>query len=197
MKLILASASKARQQMLSNGGFTFEVKPADIDEETIKQTHLESDSEPHKLPMKLAHIKACSVSGCHQTDIVIGSDQILICNGQVFSKVKNLKAAAMQLQAMQGRDHELISAVAVYQNGVCLFEHSETAVLRMHHMSEKEIGKYLAFVGSKILGSVGCYHIEAEGVQLFENIQGSHFTIMGMPLIPLLGFLRKSVRDLT
>jgi len=197
MKLLLASASKARQQMLSNGGFPFEVKPADIDEETIKQVHLGSDSEPHELPMKLAHVKACSISSCHQDDIVIGSDQILICNGQVFSKVTNLKAATMQLRALQGRDHELMSAVTVYQNRVCLFEYSETAVLRMHHMSDEEIGKYLALVGSKILGSVGCYQIEAEGVQLFENIQGSYFTIMGMPLIPLLGFLRKSARDLT
>ena len=121
---------------------------------------------------------------------MIGSDQVLICDGKVFTKVKDLSQAAQQLARLQGKTHILMSAVACWQENQPVFQTSEAAGMTMFRLTAREIDTYLADTGTSILGSVGCYQIEGKGIRLFEDIQGSHFTIMGMPLTPLVKFLK-------
>lgn len=189
MKLILASNSAARRQMLGNAGYRFEAIVANIDERSLKTAHLDAGLPVDDLALVLANAKAKAVSTDHPADLVIGSDQVLICDGKVFTKVNDLSQAAHQLAELQGKKHVLMSAVACWQKNQPAFQISETAAMTMYRLTAKEIDRYLADTGSSILGSVGCYQIEGKGIRLFEDIQGSHFTIMGMPLIPLVKFL--------
>lgn len=190
MKLILASNSAARRQMLSNAGYRFDTIAADIDERALKTTHLEASLPIDDLALVLANAKAQAVNTDHPADLVIGSDQVLICEGKVFTKVNTLPQAAQQLTELQGKTHVLISAVACWHENQPVFQTSETASMRMYRLTAKDIDTYLAETGSTILGSVGCYQIEGKGIRLFEEVQGSHFTIMGMPLTPLVKFLK-------
>ncbi|MEO1159538.1 MAG: nucleoside triphosphate pyrophosphatase [Pseudomonadota bacterium] len=195
MKLILASNSAARRQMLANAGYRFDATAADIDEGALKTAHLESGLPADDLALVLANAKAQAVSENHPDDVVIGSDQVLVCDGRIFTKVNDLSRAAQQLAALQGKTHMLMSAVACWRGNKALFETSETARMSMFRLTAEDIEAYLAAAGPSILGSVGCYQIEGKGIRLFEDIHGSHFTIMGMPLIPLVKFL-KSQSDL-
>jgi len=190
MKLILASNSAARRQMLSDAGCRFEAIAADIDESALKAAHLDAGLRAGDLALVLANAKAQAVSINHPADLVIGSDQVLICDGKVFTKVNTLPQAAQQLTELQGKTHVLISAVACWQENQPVFQTSETASMSMFRFTAKEIDTYLTDTGTSILGSVGCYQIEGKGIRLFEEIHGSHFTIMGMPLTPLVKFLR-------
>ena len=190
MKLILASNSAARRQMLSDAGYRFEATAADIDESALKTAHLKSGLPADDLALVLANAKAQAVSKNHPADLVIGSDQVLICDGKVFTKVNTLPQAAQQLTELQGKTHVLISAVACWQQNQPVFQASKTASMTMFRLTAKEIDTYLAETGSSILGSVGCYQIEGKGIRLFEEVQGSHFAIMGMPLTPLVKFLK-------
>jgi len=190
MKLILASNSAARRQMLDNAGYRFDATAANIDERALKAGHLGAGLPVDDLALALANAKAKAVSADRPADLVIGSDQVLICDGKVFSKVNDLSQAAHQLAELQGKTHVLISAVACWQENQSVFETSETADMTMFRLTTKEIDRYLADAGPSILGSVGCYQIEGKGIRLFEDIQGSHSTIMGMPLTPLVKFLR-------
>ena len=190
MKLILASNSAARRQMLSNAGYRFDTIAADIDERALKTAHLDASLPIDDLALVLANAKAQAVNTDHPADLVIGSDQVLICEGKVFTKVNTLPQAAQQLTELQGKTHVLISAVACWHGNRPVFQTSETASMNMYRLTAKDIDTYLAETGSTILGSVGCYQIEGKGIRLFEEVQGSHFTIMGMPLTPLVKFLK-------
>jgi septum formation protein len=190
MKLILASNSAARRQMLSNAGYRFDTIAADIDERALKTAHLDASLPIDDLALVLANAKAQAVSTDYPADLVIGSDQVLICEGKVFTKVNTLPQAAQQLTELQGKTHVLISAVACWHENQPVFQTSETASMSMYRLTAKDIDTYLAETGSTILGSVGCYQIEGKGIRLFEEVQGSHFTIMGMPLTPLVKFLK-------
>ncbi len=190
MKLILASNSAARRQMLANAGYGFEATAAGIDEAALKTAHLKSGLPVEDLALVLAKAKAQSVGEQHPADLVIGSDQVLVCDGRVFTKVDDLSQAAQQLAALQGKTHVLMSAVACWHDNKMVFEMVETASLSMFRLTAEDIEAYLADTGPSILGSVGCYHIEGKGIRLFKDIQGSHFTIMGMPLTPLVKFLK-------
>ncbi len=176
--------------MLSNAGYRFQAMAADIDEAALKSAHLSSGVRGEDLALALANAKAETVGSSHPSDLVIGSDQILACDGKIFSKVENLAQAARQLTELQGRTHVLMSAVACWHKGQPVFQHADTASLRMYRLTADEIDAYLEDSGCNVLGSVGCYQIEAKGIRLFEEIHGSHFTIMGMPLLPLLKFLK-------
>lgn len=191
MKLILASNSTPRRQMLTNAGYQFEATVADIDERALETSHLSSDRPAEDLALLLANAKAHAISAKYPADLVIGSDQVLICEGKIFTKVKDLNEAADQLSALQGKTHQLISAVACWMGNQPVFQVSEAAEMTMFRLTAEEIDTYLRDAGSAILGSVGCYQIEGKGIRLFESINGSHFTIMGMPLIPLVKFLRQ------
>lgn len=188
-RLVLASGSAARRSMLSGAGLTFEVMPADIDEAVIAAES--GFSEAADIAMLLAGEKARSVSLAAHDALVIGSDQVLALGRQKFSKAKTIEDARRTLSSLKGRTHELVSAVVLARGGDILWQHVDSAQLTMRDFSDAFLDDYLARAGDGVLGSVGCYEIEGRGVQFFEKIDGDFFTILGMPLLPLLAELRR------
>jgi septum formation protein len=186
--LILASQSRARQTLLANAGIAFEAVPADIDERGVAQSS--GVSTPGEVACVLAAQKALAVSGQRPGCIVVGADQTLALRSHLFNKPKGRTEAAAQLHALAGRTHELHSAAAVACDSKILFEHVAVARLTMRPLGEAEIATYLDAAGDAVTLSVGAYQLEGFGVHLFERIDGDHFTILGLPLLPLLGFLR-------
>ncbi len=192
VEFILASASAARQRVLSDAGLKFKVDPSDVDENIIKSEGLRNGAIPAEIAMELACEKARNVSARHSDVIVVGADQTLDYQGQLYDKPVNIDAARKQLNELVGQTHTLHSALAVVRDGVVLWHHVEDAHLTMRKIDETFIDDYLAAVGPDVLTSVGCYHIEGLGAQLFERIDGDHFTILGLPLLPFLGFMRQA-----
>jgi septum formation protein len=186
--LILASQSRARQTLLVNVGIGFEAVPADIDERAIQQAS--SLKAPDAIAKLLAREKALFVSMRRPGHFVVGSDQTLALGQRMFSKPSGRARAAEQLGALAGRSHELHSAVAVAHDGKILFEAASLARMTMRPLGASEIDAYLDQAGEAVTTSVGAYQLEGLGVHLFERIEGDHFTILGLPLLPLLGFLR-------
>jgi septum formation protein len=186
--LILASQSRARQMLLANAGIAFEGMPADIDERAAQQSAGLSGSAD--IAALLAREKAVAVSTQRPDRYVVGADQTLALGDRLFNKPSSRAQAAEQLRALAGRTHELNSAVAVARGGKIMFEHVATARMSMRPLSEAEIEVYLTHAGEAVTSSVGAYQLEGLGVHLFERIDGDHFTILGLPLLPLLAFLR-------
>src|SRR6266481_7741178 len=186
--LILASQSRARQVLLANAGIEFEAVAAEIDERAVQQAS--SLSAPGEIAALLAREKALSVSTRWPGNFVIGADQTLALGTRLFSKPNSRAQAAEQLRALAGHSHELHSAVAVARDGKILFEAAAIAVMTMRRLGEAEIDVYLDEAGDAVTSSVGAYQLEGLGVHLFERIEGDHFTILGLPLLPLLAFLR-------
>ncbi len=188
-KLILASQSRARKLLLANAGLEFEAMPADIDERSLQQgSKLSAVGEIAGL---LAREKARWVSARKAGHYVIGADQTLALGGRLFNKPDGRAAAAEQLQALSGRTHELHSAIAVVLDGKVMFETVAVARMTMRPLSGDDIRNYLDEAGEAVTTSVGAYQLEGLGVHLFERIEGDHFTILGLPLLPLLAFLRR------
>jgi septum formation protein len=186
--LILASQSRARQALLANAGIAFEAIPSDIDERTIQQNS--GLAEPVQIAKLLACEKARFVSEQWPGQWVIGADQTLAQGQRLFSKPAGRAQAAEQLALLAGRSHELHSAAAVARDGNILFETSSVARMTMRPLGASEINAYLDQAGEAVTSSVGAYQLEGLGVHLFERIEGDHFTILGLPLLPLLAFLR-------
>jgi septum formation protein len=186
--LILASQSRARQQQLCNAGIDFETVAAEIDERAMQQAS--GLSAPGEIAGLLARAKALSVSMRQPGKFVIGADQTLALGMRLFSKPADRAQAAGQLRALAGRSHELHSAVAVARDGKILFETVTIARMTMRQLGEAEIDAYLDQAGEAVSSSVGAYQLEGVGVHLFERIEGDHFTILGLSLLPLLAFLR-------
>jgi septum formation protein len=186
--LILASQSRARQALLTNAGISFEAVTAEIDERAVQQAS--GLSAPGEIASLLAREKALSVSARLSGKFVIGADQTLALGERLFSKPAGRAQAAEQLRALAGHSHELHSAVAVARDGKILFEAVAIAVMTMRRLGEAEIEIYLDEVGDAVTSSVGAYQLEGLGVHLFARIEGDHFTILGLPLLPLLAFLR-------
>jgi len=187
--LILASQSVARKMLLASAGIEFEAVPADIDERAIRQASRVSAAD--EVAGLLAREKALAVACQRSGHIVVGADQTLALGDRLFSKPDGRAQAAEQLRALAGLTHELHSAVAVARDSKLMFEHVAVARLTMRHLSEAEITTYLDEAGETVVtASVGAYQLERFGVHLFERIEGDHFTILGLPLLPLLGFLR-------
>ena len=186
--LILASQSRARQALLANAGIDFEAVPADIDEREIQQAS--GLSTPGDIAALLARRKALSVSLRQPGRFVVGADQTLARGARLFAKPAGRAQAAEQLRALAGGSHELHSAVAVARDGEILFEGVFIARMTMRQLGEPEIVAYLDAVGEAVTTSVGAYQLEGLGVHLFERVEGDHFTILGLPLLPLLAFLR-------
>jgi septum formation protein len=186
--LILASQSRARQALLASAGIAFEAVPAGIDERTIQRES--ALTEPDEIAKLLAREKARFVSSRRPGQWVVGADQTLALGGRMFSKPAGRAQAAEQLSALAGRSHELHSAVAVARDGKLLFEASSVARMTMRPLGVTEINTYLEQAGEAVTSSVGAYQLEGLGVHLFERIEGDHFTILGLPLLPLLAFLR-------
>jgi septum formation protein len=186
--LILASQSRARQALLANAGFAFEAVAAEIDERAVQQAS--SLSAPGDIAALLAREKACSVSTRRPGNFVIGADQTLALRTRLFTKPNGRAQAAEQLRTLAGRSHELHSAVAVAHDGKILFESADIARMTMRRLDEVQIEAYLNEAGAAVTSSVGAYQLERLGVHLFERVEGDHFTILGLPLLPLLAFLR-------
>ena len=186
--LILASQSRARQTLLGNAGIPFEAVPADIDERTVQKNS--GLSAPNEIAGLLAREKALFVSSKNSGRYVVGADQTLALGDRLFSKPSGRAQAAEQLRALAGSSHELHSAVAVARDGQIMFADVSLARMTMRPLSESEIAGYLDAAGEAVTTSVGAYQLEGLGVHLFERIEGDHFTILGLPLLPLLAFLR-------
>ena len=186
--LVLASQSCARQMLLTSAGLGFEAVPADIDERAVQQAS--GLSAPAEIAALLAREKARSVSMNQPGKYVIGADQTLALENRLFSKPAGRVEAEGQLRDLAGRSHELHSAVAVARDGTILFEAVAAARMTMRQLSDTEIRIYLDEAGEAVTSSVGAYQLEGLGVHLFERIEGDHFTILGLPLLPLLAFLR-------
>lgn len=188
--LILASQSRMRAMILENAGVCFEIQAAEVDEECRKKAGIIANEGPSKIALSLAISKAQQISGRNRGAYVIGADQILFCDGQIFSKAPSMVEAEKTLKLLRGRSHELISAVVVAHNAKILWEFEDKATLRMRNVSEGFLDWYLKLAGSEDLNSLGVYRFEKLGIQLFEGIKGDYFTILGLPLIPLLDYLR-------
>jgi septum formation protein len=186
--LILASQSRARQTLLANAGIDFEAIPADIDERGVQQGS--GLSAPVDIAALLAGEKALAVSVRLPGRFVVGADQTLALGEQLFSKPAGRAQAVEQLRALAGRSHDLHSAVAVARNGKILFSDVSAAQMTMRQLTGADIRAYLDRAGEAVTSSVGAYQLEGLGVHLFERIEGDHFTILGLPLLPLLAFLR-------
>lgn len=186
--LILASQSRARQTLLSNAGIAFEAVPAELDERAVQQAS--GFSEPGDIAALLAREKALAVSIRRPGRFIAGADQTLALGTKLFSKPTGRAQAAEQLRALAGRSHELHSAVAIVRDGKILFEAIAAARMTMRPLGEAEMEAYLAAAGEAVTTSVGAYQLEGLGVHLFERIEGDHFTILGLPLLQLLAFLR-------
>jgi septum formation protein len=186
--LILASQSRARQTLLANAGIDFEAVAAELDERAVQQAS--GLSAPDEIAALLAREKAVSVSLRQPDKYVVGADQTLALGKRLFSKSAGRAQAAEQLRALAGHSHELNSAVAVARDGKILFACVTTARMTMRRLGEAEIEAYLNEAGEAVTSSVGAYQLEGLGVHLFERIEGDHFTILGLPLMQLLGFLR-------
>jgi septum formation protein len=186
--LVLASQSLTRQALLANAGIDFEALAADLDERAMQRAS--GLSAPGDIAALLAREKALSVSSRQPGKYVIGADQTLAQGERLFSKPAGRSQAAEQLRALAGRRHELHSAVAVARDGEILFETVVIAGMTMRRLGEAEIDAYLDQAGEAVTSSVGAYQLEGLGVHLFERIEGDHFTILGLPLLPLLAFLR-------
>lgn len=185
---MLASKSEVRGKILASAGLRFEIRPADVDERGLEaQSGVSDASGSARL---LARAKAQAVSATRPGQLVLGADQTLACDATRFSKPANRDAAVEQLKALRGRTHELHSAAALVRDGTVLFDCADTARLTMRDLSDRFVGDYLDMAGNAALHSVGGYQLEGIGVHLFDKIEGDYFTILGLPLLPLLTFLR-------
>ncbi|WP_440980616.1 Maf-like protein [Shinella sumterensis] len=188
--LILASQSPFRRMLMENAGLAFTAEAATIDERAAEAALAASNPTPQAIAEALAVEKARDVSGRNPGALVIGSDQTLSLEGRVFHKSADMAEAKSHLSAMSGRTHSLNCGVALVQDGTVLWRHVSVAHLTMRPLSSDFIDRHLARVGTRVLASVGAYQLEGEGVQLFERIEGDYFTILGLPLLPLLAKLR-------
>lgn len=189
-QIILASASIIRADMLQNAGLTFEVIPANVDEAAIKQGFSVQDDSPMELAERLAQEKAVAVSQKFGRAYVIGADSVLAVGDRIFDKPISRSVAANHLRYLRNRDHELISGAAIALGGDIIWSTVDKATLKMRDFSDSFLEKYLDENMDAALNSVGCYHLEDRGVHLFSKIRGDYFTILGLPLLPLLNFLR-------
>jgi septum formation protein len=187
--LILASQSAARQALLRNAGIVFEAIPADVDERAIQRRS--GVTAPQEIAALLAREKAFEVARRRPGRLVIGADQTLALGERLFNKPAGRDDAARQLRALAGQTHALFSAVAAACDSELLFADVAVARLTMRALSDGDISAYLDAAGAAVTTTVGAYQLEGLGIHLFERIEGDHFTILGLPLLPLLGYLRR------
>jgi septum formation protein len=192
LPLILASASSSRQAILRQAGLRFEAIPANVDEATLKESAKAAGWAAAEAAMALAELKAQRISQKFPAALVIGADQLLVCGEDWFDKPETLEAAASHLQRLSGRTHVLETAICVYRGGSPVWQFAAAPELTLRALSAEFIADYLALEGEAVCSSVGAYRLEALGSQLFSRIDGDFFTILGLPLLALLGYLRQA-----
>ena len=190
--VILGSGSRFRRQMLQAAGVVFSVVPADVDEPAARgrMAHDTPSITPDEIALRLAELKALQVSARHPQALVIGADQVLALDGTIFGKPDRIDAARDQLRALRGRTHTLPTAVVLAVDGRIVWRHVSVATLDMRDFSESFLDAYLSAAGDVVTETVGGYQLEGLGAQLFSRIEGDYFTVIGLPLIALLGELR-------
>lgn len=191
MALILASKSASRLNLLESSGLEVSVIPSEIKEGKIKETMLEDKATLKEIAMALAQRKALKVSEIRYNDIIIGADQILECDGKLFDKAKNKAEALEHLKFFRGKQHKLITAVVLAQNGAIIWSYNTVPTLNMRNISDPFLDEYIEKAGNALTKSVGAYYLEGIGAQLFSRIEGDYHAILGLPLIPLLEKLRE------
>jgi len=190
-ELILASKSPFRSALLKNAGIEFSTASAEIDERAVEAPLYETGATPEDVAQVLAEAKAVDVSEKHPGAVVIGCDQTLSLGDEIFHKPADMEAARRQLLKFSGKTHQLNSAVVLVKDGETVWRHVSIARMTMRDLDPGFVGRYLGRVGDVALSSVGAYQVEGPGIQLFDRIDGDYFTIVGLPLLPLLAELRK------
>jgi nucleoside triphosphate pyrophosphatase len=190
-RLILASASQSRAKILHDAGIGFEVIPAHVDEETVKESRLAANQPYPVIADALAELKALRISAAHPGALVVGADLLLSFAGELVSKCTTMAQARDLLMRLRDRSHDLYSAAVMAKDGSVIWRHTERARLTMYPVSDGFIDRYLAQKGESLLSGVGCYRLEDEGAQFFSHVSGDYFAILGLPLIPLLSALRE------
>jgi septum formation protein len=188
--IILASGSATRAQLLKSAGVAFETLRPHVDEDAVKRSLHAEKADAKRIADTLAEMKALKVSQAHPGALVIGSDQVLDFAGKIVNKSQSLAEARALLMRLRGKQHDLLSAVVLARGGQVIWRHVEKASLWMNAFSDEFLDGYLAAEGQTLLGSVGCYQIEGRGLQLFSRIDGDYFSILGLPMLPLLSALR-------
>lgn len=190
MGTILASGSAIRSALLQAAGLRFDVKPADLDESSLIQAQRAAGKTSGEVAIELSRAKACAVSEACPTDLVIGADQVLDFQGTLYQKPRSLTEADTHLRQLRGQTHRLISGVAVAKAGEVIWTHAADVELTMRAFSDAFLQEYLNQNGDDLLTTVGCYKLEGAGVTLFSEIKGDYFAILGLPMLPLLAFIR-------
>ena len=190
-KIILASESQIRKKLLLQAEVNFQPIAAKIDEDTIKESLKDEGAKPKDISDALAEYKAIRVANNFPTDIIIGCDQILVCNNEIISKARTLNEAKETLKLLRGKSHQLLSSAVIYDNNKPVWRTTSRAQLFMRDFTDEYLEYYIKTSGTDILSSVGCYLLENNGVNLFNRIQGDYFTVLGFPLLEVLDFLRK------
>jgi len=189
-RLILASASASRAAMLRNAGLEIEILPAAVDEDSVKHSVRQEGGDTNAAAGLLAALKARRISRNHPDALVIGADQMLQCGADWYDKPADIGEARDHLRRLRGRSHMLVTAAVVACDDRIIWSHTDTATLHMRAFSDAFLDDYLDRLGASVTETVGCYRLEGPGAQLFNRIDGDFFTILGLPLLPLLDFLR-------
>ena len=191
-EFVLASTSKSRYSILKNTGLSFSKYAPLCNEEGLKKELLTKRTNPKKISLELARLKAFSVSEKMKKKIIVGSDTVIFINKKILNKAKNLKEAKNKIKLMAGKKHSIYSSASVFYNKKEVWNQTQKTTVKIRKLTEQEINLYLLKAGNKILSSVGCYQIETGGANIIENIRGDYFNVMGFPLFPFLNFLKKT-----
>jgi septum formation protein len=191
MTFILASKSASRQKLLKNAGLIFKTAPANIDENAIKLEMLENGSLVRDIVERLASEKALKLSKENPNQYILGGDQILTCEGQLFNKARTVEEAKEHLLFFRGKTHTLTTSIVLAKENKIVWGYTSEPKLTMRNYSDSFLNGYVSIAGDALLCSVGCYYLEENGIQLFSEIKGDYYDILGLPLLPLMKILRE------
>ena len=190
-KIILASKSKVRKEILDKNEIPNEVKPSNVDEEPVKKSLIKEKAKPEIISKNLAELKANKVSLVQENQMVLGADSVIDLEGELISKPENREEALVILKKLNGKKHYLISSVCISKNGSMIWNHSDTSELKMKSLKKTELLEYLSKIRTKTLLAYGVYQIEADGLELFEYIKGDQDSIMGLPIKDIINYINQ------